>query len=104
VAARALDDPGRDRPSGRERGGVAQVRVLGGEVGGARVGAVAFGGGVAVGGGSAADACGGLRGSALEDLGGLGGDPFFGSGVAGLEEAPGRFPDVFQLSTGPDAP
>jgi hypothetical protein len=73
-----------------------QVCLLGGEVARARVGAGAFGGGVAVGGGPAADPGGDLGGFAGQDLAGLAGDPGFGVGIAGLEEAPGRLPEVFE--------
>jgi len=96
VAAGALNDAGGDRPAAGECVRVAQVGRLGGEVAGAGVGALAFFGGVADGGGAAADARGDLGGFAVEDLGGLGGDPGLGVRVAGLEETPGRFPAIFQ--------
>jgi hypothetical protein len=86
VAAGAFDDSGSDRPALCEGGGVVQVGGLGGEAGGAGIGAFAFGAGVAVGGGAAADAGGDGAGVALQDLQRPAGDPFLGVGVALVEE------------------
>ena len=72
------------------------MRFLGGEVIRAGVGAVALGGGVADG-GLAADAGRDGGGLALEDLGGQGGDPALGVGVALVEERPGGFPGVLDV-------
>jgi hypothetical protein len=99
VTAGTFDDPGGDRPAAGERGAVAEVGLLGGEVACAGVGAVAFAAGVPVGGGPAADPGGDLGGLACQDLGGLGGNPFLGVGVTWLEERPGGLPDVLALST-----
>ena len=66
------------------------------QVAGAFVGAGALGGGVAVGGGAAADPGRDLGGPAVQDLAGLGGDPFLGGGLALVEEGPGGLPQVFQ--------
>src|SRR6266702_5035203 len=103
VTAGALDHPGGDRPAAGERGGVVQVGLLGGEVARAGVSAVAFVPLVSVGGGAAAYPGGDLGSLALQHLLSLGGNPGLGVGVTGLEERPGRFPQVFQLSTGPDS-
>src|SRR6266568_906399 len=99
VTAGALDHPGGDRPAAGERGGVVQVGLLGGEVARAGVSAVAFVPLVSVGGGAAAYPGGDLGSLALQHLLSLGGNPGLGVGVTGLEERPGRFPQVFQLST-----
>src|SRR6266702_2836437 len=80
-----------------------QVGLLGGEVARAGVSAVAFVPLVSVGGGAAAYPGGDLGSLALQHLLSLGGNPGLGVGVTGLEERPGRFPQVFQLSTGPDS-
>ena len=96
VTAGALDYPGGDRPAFGEGGCVVQVRFLGGEVVRAGVGCLALGGGVAEGGGAAADPGRDLGGLALEDFHGLGGDPGLGVGIAFIEERPGGFPCVFQ--------
>ena len=79
-----------------QRGGVVQVAVLVVQVAGAFVGAGALGGRVAVGGGAAADPGRDLAGSAVQDLAGLGGDPFLGGGLALVEEGPGGLPQVFE--------
>ena len=96
MTACALDDSGGDGPALGEGGGVVQVRFLGGEVAGAGVGALAFGGGVAEGGGAAADPGRDLPCLALEDLHRLGGDPFLRVRVSFIEKGPGGFPRVFQ--------
>jgi len=94
VAAGAFDDPGGDRPALGERGGVVQVAVLVVQVAGALVGAGTLGAAVAVGGGAAADPGGGLARFPVQDLAGLGGDPFLGGGLALVEEGPGGLPVI----------
>src|SRR5271165_2980861 len=86
VPAGALDDPGGDGPALPERGGVVQVVLLVVQVAGALVGAGPLGGRVPVGGGAAADPGRDLGGFAVQDLAGLGGDPFLGRGLALVEK------------------
>ena len=95
VPAGALDYPGGDRPALGQRGGVAQVVLLVLQVAGGLVGAAALGAGVAVGGGAAADPGRDLACAAVQDLAGLGGDPFLGGRLALVEEGPGGLPEVF---------
>src|SRR5271165_7209679 len=86
VPACSFDDPGGDGPALPERGGVVQVVLLVVQVAGALVGAGALGGRVPVGGGAAADPGRDLGGFAVQDLAGLGGDPFLGRGLALVEK------------------
>ena len=95
----ALDYPGGNGPAFVQRGGVPEVVLLVVQVAGALVGAGALGRGVPVGGGAAADPGRDLRGLAAEDLAGLVSDPFLGCGLAFVEEGPGGFPQVLELST-----
>src|ERR1035437_4759040 len=96
IPAGALDYAGGDGPAPGQRGGVVQVVLLVLQVAGAFVGARALGAGVAVGGGAAADPGRDLGGVAVQDLAGLGGDPFLGGGLALVEKRPGGLPAVFQ--------
>src|SRR5512142_35807 len=96
VPAGALDYPGGDGPALGQRGGVAQVPLLVLQVAGAFVGAGAFGRGVAVGGGAAADPGRDPAGLAVQDFAGLVSDPFLGCRLALVEEGPGGLPQVFQ--------
>ena len=96
VPAGALDDPGGDGPALGEGGGVVQVVLLVAEVAGAFVGAGPFSGRVPVGGGAAADPGRDLGCFPAQDRAGLGGDPFFGGGLALVEEGPGGLPQVFE--------
>ena len=75
-----------------QRGGVVQVALLVLQVAGALVGAGALGAGVTVGGGAAADPGRDLARFPVQDLAGLGRDPFLGGGLAFLEEGPGGLP------------
>jgi hypothetical protein len=84
MPAGTFDHARGDGPALGQGGGVVQVGGLGGEVSGARVGAVALFALLAVGGGAAADAGGG--GLAFEDVGGAVCGPGLGVGVAGIEE------------------
>ena len=79
-----------------EGGGVVQVVLLVAEVAGAFVGAGPFSGRVPVGGGAAADPGRDLGCFPAQDRAGLGGDPFFGGGLALVEEGPGGLPQVFE--------
>ena len=99
MPAGALDDAGGDGPALGQGGGAVQVGCLGGQVVSAGFGAVALFALVAVGGGTAADPGGDGGGLAFQDAGGAVGDPGLGVGVAGLEERPGCFPEVLELST-----
>ena len=96
VPAGALDDAGGDGPALGEGGGVVQVVVLVAEVAGAFVSAGPFSGRVPVGGGAAADPGRDLGCFPAQDRAGLGGDPFFGGGLALVEEGPGGLPQVFE--------
>src|ERR1017187_8591695 len=89
VPACSFDDPGGDRPAPGQRGGVIQEGCLGGQVGGALVGAGPLSRRVAEQGGAAPDPGGDLPGLAVQDLGGIGGYPFLGGGVAFVKERPG---------------
>jgi hypothetical protein len=104
VAAGSFDDPGGDGPARGQCLVVAQVVVVAGQVADARVGAGPLGGGeagvVGLGGYLGGDP-GAVPGQDRECLDR---DPVLGCGVAGRVQGPGGFPDVFELSTGPDAP
>src|SRR6266487_1986974 len=95
VAAGALDDAGGDGPAAAERGGVVEVGVFAGQVGGAGVGGGAAGAAEAGGGGLAADGGGYVGGVAGQDGQRVAADPGFGGGVAAVMEGPGRAPQVF---------
>src|SRR5271156_6603603 len=86
VPAGTLDYPGGDRPAFRQRRVITEVALLVVQVAGALVGACPLGAGVAVGGGAAADPGRDLRGLAVQDLAGLGGDPFLRGRLALVEK------------------
>ena|SRR5712691_10559534 len=103
IAAGSLDDPGGNGPAFGQCRGVIQVAVLVVQVAGAFAGAGSLAAGAAAGGGAAADPRRDLAGLAVQDLAGLVRDPFLGCRLSLAAEGPGRIPQVFQLSTGPDS-
>ena len=98
VPAGALDDPGRDRPAGREGLVVTQVLAFVSQVADASVGAVPPAAGQAGGVGFGGDRGGGPVAVAGQDREGPGRDPVLGGGIAGLVEAPRGAPYVLELS------
>ena len=96
MPARALDDPGRDRPARFQGLVVVQAVVLAGQVADARVGAVPLGCGEPGGLGLGGDLCGGPVAVAGQDREGLDRDPVLGGGIPGGVQAPRGTPYVLE--------
>src|SRR6266498_3529 len=96
MPAGTFDDPGGDRPSTFEGGGIVEVRPLTDQVGGALVDGRPGNLVEALSSGLASDDGGDAGGLALQDCPSPVSDPAFGAGVALVIEAPGRLPQVLQ--------
>ncbi|MFJ9710169.1 hypothetical protein [Streptomyces sp. NPDC101234] len=98
VAVGAFDDSGGDRPAAFQGGVVAQVFGFAGQVVHGLVDALAFGAAQLGGTGGGLECGGGLLHAAGQEGPGVAGDPGLGGGVVGLVQAPGRSPQVAELS------
>ncbi|MCX4404606.1 MULTISPECIES: hypothetical protein [unclassified Streptomyces] len=96
VAACSLDDAGGDRPAASQSGVVAQVFGLAGQVVHGVVDALALGAAQSCGSGGRLERGGGLLNATGQEGAGVAGGPCFGGGVAGVVQAPGRSPQIFE--------
>ena len=96
VPTRSLDDPGGDRPAGRQRGVIAEEGLFGGQVADAGVDAATLIAGQPGTDGLLVDRSDGLGGTPRQDADRVGGDPRLGGRVAVGVQAPGGPPQVLQ--------